>query len=108
MAMIWIMRHPQATPDMLGLIPEMFSNSNPLSAKEQININYSHGGGFRAFNGFKMLEHGLKFHGDPLMPLIAETVLHPDTDKAETIRFYLSSWVAIVQLDGSYEICRMD
>jgi hypothetical protein len=106
--MIWQLMHPQATPETLGFVPDFFSNDNPLSAKEQIEQNYKHGGGFHPFPGFTMVHNGLMYPGDPIMPLLAQTVLHPDTDKPEIIRMYLASWVAIIQKDGSYEICRMD
>ena len=106
--MVWTLLHPSMTPDMLGFIPDFLSNDDPASAKEQINRNYSHGGGWRPFHGFEMKPDGIQYPDDPLMPLLAQTVLHPDTDKPELIRFYLSSWVAVVQLDGSYEICRLD
>ena len=101
--MIWIMKHPMATPDMLGYLPQFLSERDPRPAREQFDDNYRNGGGWRPFKGFVMHDNGLKYPGDPLMPLLAETKL-----RDETIRFYLSSWVAIVQPDGSYEIARMD
>jgi hypothetical protein len=106
--MVWTLMHPKMEPDMLGFVPDFFSNADPAPAKEQLNQKYQHGGGFRPFHGFQMIENGLLYPGDPIMPLLAQTVLHPDTDKAEVIRLYLSSWLAIVQLDGTYEICRVD
>jgi len=101
--MIWRMKHPQATPEMLGFIPDMLSEESPLPAKEQFDRAYGHGGGWQTFHGFTMTTTGLRYPGDPEMPLLAETKL-----RDETIRFYDCAWVAIVQQDGSYEICRMD
>jgi hypothetical protein len=101
--MKWILKHPKATFDMLGFLPMMFDDRNPLPAREQADHNYNHGGGWQPFPHFKMTEKGLKYPGDPVMPLLAEAKL-----RDETIRFYECAWVAIIQPDGSYEICRMD
>lgn len=99
----WIPKHPQATIHMLGYIPLFFNADDPLSAKEQIDKNYRHGGGWRSFKGFKMLDNGIKYPGDPLMPLLFEAKL-----RNETLRFYDGSWLAIIQPDGSFEISRID
>ncbi len=114
--MIWIRKHPQATFGMLGLIPTFFSDEDPRPAKEQADAHYGHGGGWRPFKGFTMLPNGdLQYPEDPPMQLLAEAVLHSNSTNPldtstnpEWIRFYECSWVAIVQTDGSYEICRMD
>ena len=99
------LKHPKATQEMLGFLPEFWSEHNPASAKEQVNRSYAHGGGWYPFKGFEMAADGssILYPGDPPMPLIAETKL-----RDETIRLYDRAWVAIVQKDGSYEICRMD
>ena len=97
------MKHPRATEDMLGFIPMFVSELNPLSAKEQLDQAYKHGGGWHKFEGFTMTEQGLEYPGDPPIVLLAEAKL-----RDETIRIYQYSWVAIVQKDGTYEIARMD
>jgi hypothetical protein len=102
--MIWIGRHPDFRPDMLGFLPLMFSAADPRSAREQVDDNYAHGGGFRAFHGFTMLPNGdLSYPGDPPARLLAETKL-----RDETIRLFEHAWVAIIQPDGTWEVCRMD
>jgi hypothetical protein len=106
--MIWHLLHPKATPDMLGFVPDFFSDDCPLSAKEQVNLNYQHGGGWRSFSGFTMTPEGIYFPGDPVMPPIASTILHAGTDKQEVIVLYMASWLAVIQLDGSYDIARVD
>ena len=61
-------------------------------------------GGWQPFKGFKMLPSGdLSYPGDPPMRLLYETRL-----RDETVRFYECSWVAIVQQNSSFEVCRMD
>jgi hypothetical protein len=102
--MIWTMIHPQAHPEMLGYIPFFLSEDDPRPAREQFDSAYQHGGGWSPFQGFEMLSDGnLKFPGDPVIPVLAETKL-----RDEVIRFYQHSWVSIIQPDGSYEISRMD
>ncbi len=98
----WVMKHPQATLDMLGYIPSFLNEDDPRPAREQFNTSYC--GGWNAFPGFKMLPNGNLFYpGDPPTELLAEAQF-----RNETIRFYNYAWVAVIQSDGSYEICRMD
>lgn len=97
------MRHPQATAEHLGLIPHFLSRADSRSAREQFDEAYQHGGGWRPFRGFEMRKTGIKYPGDPLMPLLAEGRLGK-----EIIRIYDCAWVAIVQPDGSFEISRID
>ena len=93
-----------ALPDHLGLIPMMFSAFDPAPAKDQIDRNYSHGGGYRPQRGFKALSRGrIQYPGDPPMNPLFEGLL-----RDETIRVYESGWVAVVQKDGSFEVTRMD
>jgi hypothetical protein len=106
--MIWQLFH-NMTPEALGFIPGMVSDDDPRPAREQFDANYQHGGGWRKFEGFTMQPNGsIKYPEDPPLPVLAETLLHADTDKPETIRFYSHDWVAVVQKDGTYEIARMD
>lgn len=102
--MMWKMMHPKATFDMLGYLPQFLSEEDPRSAREQLNANYPFGG-WQPFKGkFTMMENGnLAYPGDPPTILLAETKF-----REETIRFYQHSWVAVVQPDGTFEVCRMD
>jgi hypothetical protein len=100
--MIWIGKHPKFHPDMLGFIPMFLSEGDPRPAKEQINSKYQ--SGWNSFPGMKMLPNGnLRYPGDPDYEILAETRL-----RDEVIRFYNYAWVAIVQPDGTFEVCRMD
>ncbi len=102
--MIWIARHPQFDPEMLGLIPAFLDEADPRPAREQIDENYRHGGGWSPQPKFKMLPDGnLSYPGDPPLLLLAETRL-----RDELIRFYDLSYLAIVQPDGSFEAARLD
>ena len=105
--MIWILRHPSATPERLGLIPGFLNERDLRPAVEQLDANYAHGGGWRPFDAdvFTMLADGLrsKYPGDRDLRLIAETKL-----REEVIRLYELEIVAVVQPDGSYAVARMD
>ena len=98
------LKHPAATREMLGFLPGFFSESDPRPARDQINEAYAHGGGWSPFPGFKMMANGnMSYTGDPPTRLIAEGKL-----RDETIRFYEHEWVAIIQKNGSFEVCRCD
>jgi hypothetical protein len=100
--MEWFARHPQVTPEMLGIIPSFLNPDDPRPAAEQFHEHYI--GGWRNMPGFTILPNGnLSYPGDPPTQLLAETRL-----RDEIIRVYDHSWVCIIQPNGSYEICRMD
>lgn len=101
--MKWIAKHPRATEGMLGFLTVIFDENDMRPAKDQIADRYKHGGGFWPIRGFEMHEDHLQYPDDPPFPLLFEAKLHD-----ETIRFYLHSYVAIVQSDGSFVVCRMD
>jgi hypothetical protein len=104
-AMTWIGLHPDFTPDDLGFLPGFLSIDDPRPAKEQIDANYRHGGGWNAQPGFTLHEDGsLHYPGDPPLKPLAMTQL-----REELIMFYPHDYVAIVQLVGrSFEAARID
>jgi hypothetical protein len=101
--MVWIRRHPKANADWhLGFIPSFLNEDDERSAREQFNENYI--SGWRPMKGFKLLKNGnLKYPEDPETQLLFETHL-----RDETIYVYEHAWVAVVQPDGSFEVCRLD
>ncbi|PYS90940.1 MAG: hypothetical protein DMF62_03810 [Acidobacteria bacterium] len=103
--MNWHILHPQMTPEWLGFLPGWLSEADPRPAWKQIHDNYQHGGGWDPFTGFKFNPQtfSLKYPGDPTMRPLARAQL-----RDETILFYESSWVGIMQKDGSFEIARID
>lgn len=103
--MMWTMLHPAATMDRLGFTPEFLNVDDPRPAAEQFDENYAHGGGWRPFKGFTVLQGGkaIQYPGDPALPALAMTMLH-----GETIMVYVGAWVAIFKQDGTVEIGRMD
>lgn len=96
--------HPRVTADHVGMIPNWLFENNPQSASVQLHNAYGHGGGWRPFIGFQLEDdNSLTFPGDPALKPIAEMHL-----RDELIFIYEYAWVAIIQPDRSYEVCRMD
>ena len=96
---------PQFHPDMLGFIPMFLHENNPRPAKEQLDSNYRHGGGWNPFMGFTLDKEdmSIQYPGDPKLHPIAHATL-----RDEKIYVYPYAWVLILQPDGSFEISRMD
>lgn len=96
--------HPMVTADHVGLIPMWLYEDNPEPASVQLHNAYGHGGGWNPFNGFTLSStNNLMYPGDPALKPIAEMHL-----RDELILMYEHSWVAIIQPDRSFEVCRMD
>jgi hypothetical protein len=94
---------------MLGYIPSFLDDGDPRPAREQFNDNYVHGGWHPGPQGITIGEDGsLLYPGDPPTQCLAETILHEGTSCPEIVRLYEHAWVAIIQVDGTYEIARMD
>lgn len=99
----WEFLHPKMTLEHLGYIPDWLSEANPKSAREQLNDGYAFGG-WRPFRGFKLRhDNALLYPGDPPTIPLAQAKL-----RDELIVFYSHSWVAVIQPDRSFEVCRMD
>lgn len=102
----WNFLHPQMTMAHLGHLPLWLDTDNPKSAREQLGEGYIVGGGWRPFSGHILGfgdDYKLYYPGDPPMEPLAIAKL-----RDELIVFYQSSWVAVIQADRSFEVCRMD
>lgn len=95
----------RVTADHLGFIPMWLEESNPRPAREQLDAGYSFAGGWQPFKGFTLGQDSLSlsYPGDPPLKPLAYTILHK-----EKIVMYPHAWVAIIQPDNSFEVCRMD
>lgn len=99
----WTFYHPRMTLAHLGYIPQWLSEANPKPAREQLNDGYRFGG-WQPFSGFTLRDdNSLAYPGDPITRPLASAKL-----RDETIVFYPSCWVAVIQPDRSFEVCRMD
>lgn len=100
----WEALHPSVTKEHVGLLLYMLNDSNPAPAREQLDHGYRHGGGWDPFPGFRLLpDNRLSYPGDPPTRPIAQCHL-----RDELIVLYEHEWVAIIQPDRSFEVCRMD
>lgn len=96
--------HPFVTMDHIGAIPYWLDEHDLRPASEQLHSAYGHGGGWSPFNGFRLADdNSLTYPGDPALRPIAEMHL-----RDELVLMYEHSWVAIIQPDRSFEVCRMD
>lgn len=86
-----------------GFIPAFLNKDDPRPAKEQFNEHYV--GGWNSFKGFTFDEKKgtLKYTGDPLMHVIGAL-----TFRDEVILLFPSAWVLILQMDGTWDVARMD
>jgi hypothetical protein len=108
MAMAWMAMQPmspQQLAERLGFLPQLLDDGDPRSAKEQMNTNYAHGGGWNKFDGFTMSQDkmSLRYPGDPPFKLIAVSQLHD-----EVLMFYEHDWLVIMQPDETWEAARVD
>jgi hypothetical protein len=99
--MLWIQTDPRVD---LGFLPGMLSDADPRPAREQIEANYQHGGGWRPQTGFTLhANYRLKYPGDPpLRPRAMTNLRH------EMIVLYDHDYLGIYQPDGSFEVARVD
>jgi hypothetical protein len=104
MILDWTPVHDHARPYQLGQLPAWLDDEDPAPAREQLDRNYKHGGGWQPFMGFTLQPNDtIAYPFDPsLRPLWRARL------RDETILLYPHDWVAIVQPDRTFEICRMD
>jgi hypothetical protein len=100
----WKMLHPKMTMAHLGYIPFWLHENDPRTAREQLNAGYQFGG-WSPFHGWTELkeDNTLVYPNDPPLKPLAEARL-----RDELIVFYDHAWVAVIQADRSFEVCRMD
>ena len=103
MPLTWNLIHPRMTIDHLGFIPQFIYEDDPRPAAQQFDERYVFGG-WSPFEGFAHLGDGVIQYPDdpPYTPLASATL------RDEVIRFYPHAWVGIFQLNGTFEISRMD
>lgn len=91
--------------NIVGEIPFWLDEMDPRPARDQLDDHYQHGGGWMPIQGFTLRKKdmALCYPGDPDMMPLAYCAL-----RDERIVFYPHAWVMVLQLDDTFEVCRMD
>ena len=102
----WLMLHPEATPDHLGLIPSFFSPLDDRPCREQVNDRYAYGG-WQPQQGFTFntKDSSLSYPGDPnLLPMACTKI------RDELVFVYEYGYTAIVSAHDPnlIEVSRLD
>jgi hypothetical protein len=99
--MIWLALHPRFTPEMLGYLPDFFSEDDPRGAVEQFDDAYL--GGWHDMDGFTFNQKAMTidYPGDPPTKALAMTIL-----RDEHIILFDHEWLMVLQKDGSNRITR--
>lgn len=96
--------HRRSAAVNMGRLPTFLHSDCPEPAAKQLGVGYAFAGGWRPQRGFDLAsDNSLTYPGDPPMLPIAEARL-----RDETILLYPYSYVAVVQPDRTFEVCRMD
>lgn len=102
----WVWFHAKGRA-AAGYIPSFLDVDRSAKARDQLDYAYQHGGGWRPFPGFQLIEDSdvprIQYPDDPPYSPLAFTKL-----RDEVIIIYPHSWVMIMQPDRSFEMCRMD
>lgn len=103
--MIQFERLRASSIDWVGpYLPHWFNPNVEETAQQAIHRHYGHGGGWQPFHGFVMGPgNALAYPGDPKLYPVARA-----TFRGQEIYVYEHSWIAVVNPDGSYEVCRVD
>ena len=103
---VWHERFPGAA----GIVPEFLDPDNALSAKDQIDQAYAHGGGWREFDGFTLkLDWAdprnceLLYPGDPPMSAKAYCLFGE-----ELVVLYDFDWCSVSRPSGTCHVARLD
>ena len=94
--------------EVAGFIPQWLKEDDTRSAVQQINAAYQHGGGWNDFEGFKLVGGGdepysLTYPNDPPMRELSRATL-----RDETLVLFQHDWFAVIQVDGSFRVARLD
>lgn len=112
--LFWLNCDARYEKENMGYIPVFLHELDPRPAKEQIQENYAHGGGWRPQDNWENVPNTffLRYKGENYVykPLYM-TRLHADDPNlpTETFLIYENAWCAIFEEDlVSFEVSRMD
>ena len=101
---LFIRKSPRADINDIGFVSMMVRESDPRSLRDQLHDGYSHGGGWQPFEGFTLGDNNeLLYSDDP-----PEKVMWELKFRDQLFCVYKHAWFAIIEADGTFEVCRMD
>ncbi len=90
-----------------GIIPQMLRDGAPLTALEQLDQGYAHGGGWQEFDGFDVTDNGdsvtLRYPGDPPYHSVARVTIN-----GSRVFVLPYAWVCVITQGGVPHVARMD
>lgn len=93
--------------ELIGIIPMWLEACPDRPAREAIDVNYAHGGGWYSLKGFTINEEGvLSYPEDPDLYPIVEYIR--DGHLNERCYQYEYGWVAVVNGEGVLDVARID
>lgn len=97
--------------NVMGYIPAFLNLDDPRPAKEQIDDNYQHGGGwFETSSKYELIDW--KKDGKCILHFTTYHERNRELSRCkirdETLIFFEGSWLAIVQPDGKTNMARVD
>lgn len=109
--LLWKAIPPTTTTDLidvLGFVVDFVDTLDERSAKEQIDANYQHGGGWRPQDKWTLSFDtsnvpSIRYPGDTPLRALAEAEL-----RSERLYMFDYGIMAIVQPDGAFEVARLD
>lgn len=111
---VWLLLHPQASPENLGFLPEIFLGDDESCLVDQLNARYQHGGGFSASPGWTKGEViGETPQTGPIHLLIGSSgeTFYPVAafrHRHEVGVLYTpSEFFGIFNDDGTFQVCRV-
>lgn len=98
-------------PSVWGMIPAWLNSEDDAPLWEQVHKHYAHGGGWRDFEGFKVLQGSLtsgpfqiQYPGDPVYYELGRIF---DVESGEILVMFESSWVLWTD-ENETKIARID
>lgn len=91
--------------DVTGFLPEILDPNDPRPVADQLNEFYAHGGGYRPMEkwSFDPVTWVLTYPEDPPMRPLAMTWIN-----RQCVILYPSSFLVILEPDGTFAVTRVD
>ena len=92
--------------ELIGVIPMWLESMPAHPAREAIDNNYAHGGGWFSMKGFTVNEEGvLSYPEDPDLYPIVEYIREGHDERCFQYEY---GWVSVVDAEGNLDVARID